>query len=150
MYGSYGSYSGMSAPMDIGPNSYLCPRTQDASCAFPSWPRRSSLSDSDREERPSSYLTDEDLFSCDDDARSVSSRGSASPVLQSPHSMTEAELVEMERERAAYRSEVMRSLFSEKERRRQAAKRQHKAGSSGKKGPKTKLSSMTPITEMGE
>lgn len=159
-YNSYSSYSSMSSPMDIAPTPFSS-RGPDASCAFPSWPRRSSLSESDAsEERATSYLSDEDLFPTDvfeDDARSVSSNGSASP-LQSPpmQVMTEADLLELQRERAAYQREMMRILMSEKERRRQQAKRQRRSsggastsGGSGssKKGSKSKLSSMTPIAE---
>ncbi|KAK3315034.1 hypothetical protein B0H66DRAFT_535925 [Apodospora peruviana] len=158
-YTSYASsYGSMATPMDIAPSPFSS-RGPDASCAFPSWPRRTSLSESDAaEERATSYLSDEDLFPQDvfeDDARSVSSNGSASP-LQSPTPMpvmTEAELLEVQRERAAYQKEVMRFLMSEKERRRQAAKRSRsssgsKSSSSSKqKSPKSKLSAMTPIAE---
>ena len=158
MYSPYGSYSGMSAPMDIGAGPQGT-RTQDASCAFPSWPRRSSLSDSEDEKRPSSYLSDADLYLSDpfeDDARSVSSAGSSSSSQPSPPpQITDAELLEMERERLAYQREVVRFLVSEKERRRQALKKQRRSSStsssgsgSSKKSPKSaKLSAMTPIAE---
>lgn len=160
MYSSYGSYSGMSAPLDINPST-LSVRAQHANCAFPSWPRRSSLSESENEERPTSYLSDEDLFPSDpfeDDAHSVSSAGSASPqFLQSPpQQVTEAELLDRQREHAAHQREVMRFLMGEKERRRQAAKKQRRSSSSSssgsssssaKKSPKSKLSAMTPIAE---
>jgi hypothetical protein len=156
-YNSYSSYSSMSSPMDIAPTPFSS-RSPDASCAFPSWPRRTSLSESDAsEERATSYLSDEDLFFdvFDDDARSVSSNGSASPVVSPPTAniMTDAEMFEMQRERAAYQRDVMRTLLNEKEQRRrqqqQAAKRQRRSsgGSSSKKGPKSKLSAMTPIAE---
>jgi hypothetical protein len=36
--------------------------TTQASCAYPSWPRRSSLSGSDDEERATSFISDDDLF----------------------------------------------------------------------------------------
>ncbi|KAK0706443.1 hypothetical protein B0T26DRAFT_656223 [Lasiosphaeria miniovina] len=150
----------MSSPMDIAPSPFSS-RAADASCAFPSWPRRSSLSEYDAaEERASSYIPDEDFFPEDvfeDDARSVSSNGSSSPVQSPPaQAMTEADLLEMQRERAAYQREVMRFLVTEKERRRQAAKRTRRSSSSGattssssssKKSPKSKLCAMTPIAE---
>ncbi|KAK4455719.1 hypothetical protein QBC34DRAFT_73835 [Podospora aff. communis PSN243] len=156
-YNSYSSYSSMSSPMDIAPTPFSS-RSPDASCAFPSWPRRTSLCEPDSsEERATSYLSDEDLFFdvFDDDARSVSSNGSASPVVSPPTTniMTDAEIFEMQRERAAYQRDVMRTLLNEKEQRRrqqqQAAKRQRRSsgGSSSKKGPKSKLSAMTPIAE---
>lgn len=165
MYGSpYGSYSGMAAPMDIAPSQNYS-RQQDASCAFPSWPRRSSLSESDYEERATSYLSDEDLFPSDpfesdyhSDAHSVSSATSSSsntphgqqqPQLHQP--LTEVDVLEMQRERAAYQREVMRFLALEKERRRTAMRsksKSSKGGSSSKKSsPKSKLAAMTPIAE---
>lgn len=164
MYGSYGSYSSMcssSAPLDIG-SSYLS-GSHDASCAFPSWPRRSSLSDSDEDggSRATSFLSDEDLFPdmADDssDARSISSAGSAASPPEdlnhpAPRGLTETDLLEMERERAAYQHEVMRFLVTEKERRRQALRRQRRgsAGSSKKSPKNNKHVSMTPIAEAGE
>ncbi|KAL2019121.1 hypothetical protein VTK56DRAFT_10072 [Thermocarpiscus australiensis] len=161
MYGSYGSssstsssyssYSRMTSPMDIAPSPFST-RGPDASCAFPSWPRRSSLSEYDAaEERATSYISDEDLFPQDvfeDDAHSVSSHGSASPV-QSPPAppvLTEAEILEIQRERAAYQREMIKLLLSEKERRRQAAKRRSSSSSSKKSG-RSKLAAMTPIVE---
>ncbi|TPX17058.1 uncharacterized protein E0L32_012292 [Thyridium curvatum] len=162
MYGSYGSYSSMcsvqmSAPLDISP-SYS--KQQDASCAFPSWPRRTSLSESDCEQRATSFLSDEDLFPAaaaaeaavfEDDAQSVSSAGSniSTPASGSPQIVTEAQLLEMERERQAYQREVTRFLLSEKERRRQAAgKRQRRSSSHSKKSPKPKHN-LAPIAEAG-
>ena len=152
-FSSYSSYSSMSSPMDITPSPFSS-RGADASCAFPSWPRRSSLCESDaQEERATSYLSDEDLFLSDpfeDDARSVSSHGSGSP-LQSPpvHIMTEAELLEKQREQAIYQREVMRLLVQEKEKRRLAAAKQQqkRRSASGKKATKSKLGAMAPIRE---
>lgn len=154
-YTSYSGYSTISSPMDISPSPFSS-RGADASCAFPSWPRRTSLSESDAsEERATSYLSDEDLFAHDvfeDDVQSVSSSGSTSPLQSLPAAaLTEAEVLEMQRERAAYQREVMRFLLAEKERRRQAPKRRSSSGSksssSKQKSPKSKLSSMTPIAE---
>ncbi|GAB1313239.1 REJ domain-containing protein [Madurella fahalii] len=144
---SYSSYSSRSSPMDIAPSPFST-RGPDASCAFPSWPRRSSLCEYDAsEERATSYISDEDLFPQDfeDDVRSESSHGSPSPI-QSPPApvLTEVDIMELQRERAAYQREVMKLLLSEKERRRQQAKR--RASSSSKKA-KSKLTAMTPIAE---
>jgi hypothetical protein len=159
MYGSYGSYSsmsGLSAPMDITSSNL---RAHDATCAFPSWPRRSSLSDSDRQERATSFLSDDDLFPSDpfeDDAHSVSSVGSAaSPgLLESPPRPAEdVELIlDAERHRAAMQREFVRQMVTEKERRRQqqALMKKSQRRASPKKSPKSKLSSMTPIQENGE
>lgn len=115
--------------------------------------------ESDPEERATSYLSDEDLFFdvTDDDARSVSSNGSASPVVSPPtaaNMMTDAEVFELQRQRAAFEREAMRTLLLEKEQRRRqqqqlAAKRARRGsgGASSKKGPKSKLGAMTPIVE---
>jgi hypothetical protein len=160
MFDSYHYSSGRTAPMDISP-SKLSTRSQSATCAFPSWPRRSSLSESSHEERPTSYLSDEDLFPSDpfeDDAHSVSSAGSnsPSPFQSPPQQISEAELLRMRRERDAHQREVVRFLVGEKERRRQAAKKSRRSGStstssgsgSAKKSPKSKLNAMTPIAEV--
>ena len=159
MYGSYGSYSSMcavqmSAPIDI--TTGFAMTRQDASCAFPSWPRGSSLSGS---ERASSYLSDEDLFpleDLEDDARSVSSSSSGSSnsgscplVSASPPRYTEADLLEMQQARQARQREMLRVLMSEKERRKQAALAagRRPRRSSSKKSPPTKK--LAAISEMG-
>lgn len=139
--------------MDIGSRNSLS--SCDAHCAFPSWPRRESLSESDRVERPTSYLSDDDLFLSDpfdDDARSVSSASSSgSPAAMSPpQPISDFELMEMQRERLALQKEYLRQMVLEKEQRRRAAQRQQKKRSSSgssKKSPKSKLSAMTPIME---
>ncbi len=154
MFGSYTSYtsgygscSSTSSAIDITP-SYLSTRTQDHSCAFPSWPRRSSLSESDATEmRATSYLSDEDLQDVfvEDDAQSVSSAGSAS---QSPAQEQEQAMLDMQRAQFNYQREMARFMLMEKERRRQqqAMKQRQRRGSS-KKSPKNKQSAMTPIAE---
>ncbi|GAP88607.1 hypothetical protein SAMD00023353_3301000 [Rosellinia necatrix] len=159
MYSPYGSYSSMSAtaqPLDITPNSYFSrDAAYNASCAFPSWPQRSSLMEYSREERATSYLSDDDLFPCDpvgDDAQSISSgssTASASPFV------SEEELLELQRQRAAMQREAIKHLLSEKERRRQQYKRTRKStgGSSSSSGSKKSSKSkdqMAPITETGE
>ena len=165
MYGSYGSYSSMSigsAPMNISKNV----TSRDESCAFPSWPRRSSLSSSPKdtsyEPRASSYLSDEDLFLYDepsgsgsdsDDARSVSSAGSASPptlglVLASParQAPSETEILEMQRQRLNMRKDLIRMVQQEKERRKQSGKqRRHVA--TKKSSSKSRTYTMAPISE---
>ena len=159
MYGSYGSFSSMSAmsaPMDISARSL---RAHDASCAFPSWPRRATLSSED-DAPATSFLSDDDLFFSDpvaDDASSISSASSsagvASPYQASspahPTTASSAEaLLEMERERMALQRDYVRQLISEKDRRRQAMKkRRSNPAGTPKKSPKSKLSSMTPIAE---
>jgi hypothetical protein len=150
--------------MDIAPRS-SSRRGPDPACAFPSWPRRSSLGEGDSEERATSYITDDELFMdvFDDDACSVSSsQGSASPVHSpaGPPALTEAEFLELQRQQLAYQREMRRIMLAEKElRRRQAEqdqqqrrrpagpKRRSSSSSSSKKAPKSKLSAMTTIAE---
>jgi hypothetical protein len=145
--------------MDIAPRASSSRRGPDPECAYPSWPRRLSLGECDSEERATSYITDEELF-CDvfeDDACSVSSQGSASPV-HSPAApvLTEAEFLQLQREQLAYQREMRRILMAEKElRRRQAEQDQQRrrpgskrrTASSGSKKAKSKLSAMTTIAE---
>lgn len=169
MYGSFGSYSSMSigsAPMSISTSV----TSRDESCAFPSWPRRSSLSSSDKdasyEPRASSYLSDDDLFLYDeptssgsesDDSRSVSSAGSASPptlglVLASParHAPSEAEILEAQRQRLNVRRDLIRMVQQEKERRKQSSKSRRAAAAAKKSTSKARNYSMAPITEAEE
>ncbi|XXG97241.1 hypothetical protein Hte_003536 [Hypoxylon texense] len=151
-------------PMEIPTSSYLASPAQQgpgydsysASCAFPSWPRRSSLHESSNAERATSYLSDDDLFPCDgfeDDARSVSSSGSATPT--SPRHMTaaanEVDLLQMQRDQMAMQREAIKFLLGEKERRRQQFKKQRRSSSGSKKGtPKSKSTHLDAITETGE
>ncbi|KAI1471320.1 uncharacterized protein F4812DRAFT_173938 [Daldinia caldariorum] len=158
MYSPYGSYSSMSEaaqPMEIPTTSYLARNSvYSASCAFPSWPRRSSLTDSAHEERATSYLSDDDLFPCDmteDDAHSVSSAGSTTPT--SPVVANEVDLLRMQREQMAMQREAIKFLLSEKERRKQQLKRQRRSsgGSSKKSSPKSSKSAhLDAIAETGE
>ncbi|KAM0459221.1 hypothetical protein ACHAO4_002615 [Trichoderma viride] len=154
MFGSYTSYSSasaMSAAIDISPSNLRS--TRDASCAFPSWPRRESLSEFGREERATSFLSDDDLLLSDpfdDDSHSIaSSSASSSPMMmQSPPHMNDFEVLEAQREKlAAVQREAVRQVMLEKERRKLAAKKKSRAHVSSKKSPKSKLISMTPISE---
>lgn len=142
--------SAMSAAIDISPSNLR--NSRDASCAFPSWPRRESLSEFDREERATSFLSDDDLLLSDpfdDDSHSIaSSSASSSPIMmQSPPRLTDAEVLEMQREKLALQRECMRQIMLEKERRKQAAKKKSRSAPGSKKSPKSKLASMTPISE---
>ncbi|PHH63268.1 hypothetical protein CDD81_6125 [Ophiocordyceps australis] len=157
MYGSYGSYSSMSSmygPMDLSSSNI---RAHDASCAFPSWPQRESLSDTEHDmPRATSYLSDDDLFLSDpfeDDSRSVCSGSSSSSpsadAVDSPPQITAEELMRQERERAALQREYLRQVKLDKDKRRQTALRTRRGSS--KKGSKTKTCApMTTISETGE
>jgi len=147
--------------MDIAPRSSSSRRGPDPECAYPSWPRRSSLGEGDSEERATSYITDDELFMdvFDDDACSVSSQGSSSPV-HSPVGapvLTEADILRLHREQLAYQREMRRVVLAEKERRRRAAEQEQQrrrpgakrrsASSGTAKKAKSKLSAMTTIAE---
>ncbi|KAB5586099.1 hypothetical protein GE09DRAFT_53172 [Coniochaeta sp. 2T2.1] len=165
MYGSpYGSYSSISAPMDITP-SHSYSRPQDASCAFPSWPRRASLSSGSDStyERATSYLSDDDLLlfpsesesDYHSDTQSVSSSSSTPSNNRHPedhhHHLRPFQqpqvdvAAEMQRERAAYQREVMRFLALEKESRRNAAV----AASAAKKVAKPRSGSSSSSSKKG-
>lgn len=163
MYGSYGSYSSIPA-MEIPSRSgtYHSSSHIDASCAFPSWPRRDSLVGNRDPPRTSSYISDEDLefhwepAVADDDARSLSSYGSGtpSPQLAPVRHVSDEEIEEMRREQAMRQREYVAVVMREKEQRRrqQAAKAAKARKGSSKKGasPRAKLSAMTPIAEAAE
>ncbi|KAL1902147.1 hypothetical protein Cpir12675_000047 [Ceratocystis pirilliformis] len=145
MCGSFGSYSSMGAsawePINISSSSSSTSRTDDAnSCAYPSWPRRDSLS-SNEHTIPNSFLSDDDLFllSDSDDLRSESSFGSGSPaeddntLVMSPNNR----FLECQREREVLyaeqqyqrqqqriqQREMIKMVQLEKERRKAAAKK---------------------------
>ncbi|KAI0393540.1 hypothetical protein F5Y17DRAFT_304012 [Xylariaceae sp. FL0594] len=152
-YGSYSSMSSNSQPLDITSNSYLSrDAAYHASCAFPSWPQRPALMDQTREERATSYLSDDDLYPVEsnssDDSHSISSgssTASASPFV------TEEDLLEVHRQKLALQREAIKYVLHEKERRRQQAKRSRRSSSgSTKKSSSTKQDHMAPITETGE
>lgn len=162
MYGSYGSYSSTPA-MEIPSRrtTYHSSASLDASCAFPSWPRRDSLTDDHHHNssRVSSYISDEDLqflsepVFADDDVRSVSSScgsGTPSPLLAPIRHVTEEQIEKMRREQALRQQEYMRVVADEKERRRQSKAAKAKKATTRKgssMSPKSKLASMTPIAE---
>ncbi|KAL5612094.1 hypothetical protein BROUX41_000358 [Berkeleyomyces rouxiae] len=142
MYGSYGSYSSMGAsawePINISSTSTS--RTGDSnSCAYPSWPRRDSLS-SNEHSIPNSFLSDDDLFllADSDDVRSESSFGSSSPAEDEfTANSANNRFLECQREREALfaeqqyqrqqqriqQREAIKMVQLEKERRKAAAKK---------------------------
>ncbi|CEJ79893.1 hypothetical protein VHEMI00106 [[Torrubiella] hemipterigena] len=163
MYGSYGSYSSMSArsaPIDIISSS----RGRDHSCAFPSWPRRASLSESDAQEPPraTSYLSDDDLlFSCDDavmsssedetnSIASTSSSTSSSPAnfLNFPAApVVEVALSDFDLQRQRLEKlEAQNQALRERERRKMVYKQQRRMAAMAAKKYKN-LASMAPIAE---
>lgn len=132
----------------------------DASCAFPSWPRRDSLTDDRHTPRASSYISDEDLaflsepVFADEDARSVSSYGSGtpSPQLAPVRHISDDEIEEMRREQAMRQREYVAVVMREKEQRRRqqaakAAKAAKRSSSRKAASPKSKLSAIVEAAE---
>ena len=180
MYGSYGSYSSMgslSQPLDIsGSGSYLsrpAPSTSSyyhqSSCAYPSWPQRSSLDSPDFEERASSYLSDDDLLYESDLVSSASATMEVGSVSSSSSSSSgapaapnhgnflglnpppaEDDVLALQQQQMALQREAVRMLVAERERRRQAFKKSRARTSYNKKSAKGKKADMAPITESGE
>jgi hypothetical protein len=67
-------------------------------------------------------------------------------MMQSPR-LSDMEILEMQREKLALQRECVRQVMLEKERRKQASKKKSRTLVSSKKSPKSKLASMTPISE---
>lgn len=180
---------GVSAPISIQRGSYLYSPSSTL-CASPSWPQRSSLSGPDSSLRTSSFVADDELDFDDDmvedDARSITSASSssASPPMhignqrqaQNPYqapgmpdqtsnapALTDAQILEMQREQLARHRELVKFVLAEKERRREqmmrrrrvkpsptstSAQQQQQPGAvPSKKAQRSKLSNMTPIAE---
>jgi hypothetical protein len=159
------SSGAMAIPMDITPSNL---RSHDATCAFPSWPRRSSLGESDSNDssssRPTAFLSDDDLFFCTsninadpfDESASSSSSSSARSSLELEREMD----MQRERERLQ-REQFVRQAILEKEnqrRRQQQAMRraqmghhqqvqQKRSSPSKKSSPKSKLTSIVEAKE---
>lgn len=137
------SYSTL--PMEI-PSTSSSSRTQSPSCAFPSWPRRSSLSSnsSNEDSSCSSYISDEELFPCVfDDAEQditppVTPHTSRSPA--SPSRIHEARIVV---DAGAFMRQLVAEEKAKKERRRRKSSKKSRSGSGASKH-------MSPILEAGE
>lgn len=113
--------------------------------------------DRDENERPSSFLSDEDLLGDpfeDSDAQSITSASSS--VEASPRQQPTAdELFQQQRERALAQKQYIQHMIAEKERKRQQARKAAAAlnnntqrkSSPKKTSHKSKLNNMTTITE---
>lgn len=134
----------MMAPMDIPSSSR--PRQQSPSCAYPSWPRRASLSSSSREEelQSSSFIiSDEELFpdvfdeqDCTPPTTPHSSRSPASPSM----------LCDMVVDNRSLMRHLMAEEKTKKERRGRRRSSSSKKSRSGSGASKP----MSPIQEVGE
>lgn len=118
-----------SAPMEIPSTSSS--RPQSPSCAFPSWPRRASLSSSSSgEERATSYISDDDL---EDLFPFVF--GEIEPEQDSSSSVSPYVTPEVEAQVAVDTGALMRELVAQekakrerKQRRRSASPRKSRSG----------------------
>jgi len=138
------SYTTM--PMDI-PSKSTRPQSPSSSCAFPSWPRRSSLSSNeDKDElRATSFISDddlEDLFPCVFDEREQD----CTPVV-TPSRTPEAQVV-------VDCGELMRDLIAQEKAKKERRARRRSSGSSRKSrsssGSSGSSKRMSPIQEVGE
>lgn len=139
------SYSTL--PMDIPSSSRS--RPQSPSCAYPSWPRRSSLSSNyscDEEYRSSSsIISDEELFPCVfDDAEQDCTPPVTPNLSRSPASPGLMEHIVVDN--GSLMRELVAQEKAKKERRRRAK------SASGRKSRSSSGSSkhMSPILEVGE
>ncbi|EGS23848.1 uncharacterized protein CTHT_0005560 [Thermochaetoides thermophila DSM 1495] len=129
--------------IDIAPSPFST-QAPEASCAFPSWPRRSSLGGWDApEDRPSCYFSDEELLEIDsfseDDLSSHGGSPNQSPIPQQPQIDYEAA-----------KRQVLRILaLEQREQRRRAAMmgKKRRTSPSSKKSKGRTVSMMTPIAE---
>ncbi|KAK2627979.1 hypothetical protein QTJ16_002625 [Diplocarpon rosae] len=142
---SYSTMSYASAPMDIP--SASSSRSQSTSCAFPSWPRRSSLSSNsscgDEPQSSSFIISDEELFPCVFDDAEHDCTPIATPNISrspaSPHRMGEARIVV---DNGSLMRELMAQEKAKKERRRRrsSSSKKSRSGSGSSKH-------MSPILE---
>ncbi len=141
------SYS--TSPMEIPSSSSS--RTQSPSCAYPSWPRRSSLSSnsSSDEEAPQSssfIISDEELFPCVFDDAEQDCTPPATPYSTrspaSPYMMCEARIVV---DHGSLLREIVAQEKAKKERRRRksVSSKKSRSGSGASKH-------MSPILEVVE
>ena len=135
------SYTTM--PMDI-PSKSTRPQSPSSSCAFPSWPRRSSLSSNeDKDElRATSFISNddlEDLFPCVFDEREQD----CTPVV-TPSRTPEAQVV-------VDCGELMRDLIAqEKAKKERRARRRSSSSSKKSRSGSGSSKRMSPIQEVGE
>ncbi|KAG9247207.1 hypothetical protein BJ878DRAFT_214128 [Calycina marina] len=133
-------------PMDIPSKSNARPQSPSSACAFPSWPRRSSLSSSDgkQEMHPSSYISDddlEDLFPNVFDDRSQD----YTPVITPSRTPDPQVVIDLR--------ELMGDLVAQEKARKVQRTRRRSGSSSSKKSRSSSGGSskpMTPIQEVGE
>lgn len=142
---SYNSTPAMEIP---SASSSARPTSTSSSCAYPSWPRRASLSSSNSFETANSYISDDELFPLVfDDAESESS---ASPMTSPTHSVASDHVVGADHlQSTLWMKELMAEEKARKHREREASKRRGRSSSSRKSSSSSSSSKqkMAPITE---
>jgi len=135
IYSSYSMSSTSSSSCDSRP--------QSPNCAYPSWPRRSSLSGGVTEE-PTSFISDDDLFPDVFDDNESDCTPIASPCRSPPQtSMREAEIISF--------TTIREMLAMQKQLEGEKKKRKRRSSSSSSRKSKTgHAKTMSTIQEVGE
>jgi hypothetical protein len=141
------------APIDMPPTSNARPLSP--SCAYPSWPRRSSLSSNssieDQSETPSSFISDddlEDLFpSVFDDADQ-----DCTPIATPYATRSPGEGASIQHQTAVDTHALMRELVKQEKAKREEKKRRSRTSSSSSRKSRSSSSGkrMSPILEVNE
>jgi hypothetical protein len=119
------------------------PRPQSPSCAYPSWPRRSSL-DGGVTDEPTSFISDDDLFPDVFDDNDSDCTPVASPCRSPPQTTTrEVEIISFTTIRQMLA--LQKQLEPEKKR-----KKRRSSSSSSRKSRSGHAKPMSPIQETGE
>lgn len=145
---SYSTMGYSAVPMDIPSSSSS--RPQSPSCAYPSWPRRSSLSSNscceDEPQSSSFIISDEELFPCvfdeteQDCTPPITPSSSRSPA--SPNMMCEARIV-------VDNGSLMRQLVAEEKAKKERRRRKSSSSRKSRSGSATSKH-MSPILEVVE
>jgi hypothetical protein len=137
LYSSYSSYSISSIPSSDS-------SSQGSSCAFPSWPRRSSLDGSETQEA-NSFISDDDLFPEVFDENESDCTPITSPCRSPPHTtLEELEIVSF----TAVRN--MLALHKELQPEKKQRRKRRSSSSSSRKSRSGLAKPMSPIQEAGE
>jgi hypothetical protein len=136
------------APIDL-PSSNS--RPQSPSCAFPSWPRRSSLSsNSSSDDNPSSFISDDDLElfpSVFDDADA-----DCTPIATPYTTRSPGEASDAPHYTVVDTAALMRELVREEKAKKEKEKKRRSRAASGRKSSRSSSSGkhMSPIIEAPE
>jgi len=137
--------------MDISTSSSTRPQTP--TCAYPSWPRRSSLNECRDAEEATSYISDDDIFPCVFD----DSETDCAPVITPSASRSVSPSYMMREVQVVDNRALMRELLAQQQQRQQQQQQQQQTKKERRRrssGSSRKLRSankpMSPIQEVGE